>query len=81
MGRVGFGREELHVDLLEAGGGEPVAEVSLAEAEPVIAIEFARLVEMVLVEIEDDEASALAQKFRGGGDGLLRDWRRGGAPG
>ena len=71
MGRLGLGREELHLDLFEARRTEPLPEVGLAEAEPVVAVELARLVELMLVEIEDDEASAFAQEAGGGGDGLL----------
>ena len=71
VGRFVLGREELHLDLEQARRAEPVAEVGLAEAEPVVAVEFAGLVEVVLVEIEDDESTALAEELRSGGDGLL----------
>ena len=81
MGRLRLGGEQLHLDLLQARGGQPRMEIRLAEAEPVIAVELARLVEMMLVEIEDDEPAALAQKPRGGGERLPADWPCDAAPG
>lgn len=70
VGGFALGSEELYADFVETGVLEPLAEVDFAEAEPIVAVQFARLVELMLVEVENDEASARFEELGGGGNGL-----------
>lgn len=59
-------------DFGEAGGFQHRGQAAFGEAEPAICVECAGLGELVLEEIEDDDAAAGLENFEGCVDGCLR---------
>ncbi len=52
-----FAGDDADFDFLEAGVFEPMLQVALREAEPVIAVEFAGFFEIVFEQVEDHHLS------------------------
>ena len=53
MRRLFLGGDDADFDFLESGGFEPAVQIALGETEPAVAVKFARLVEIVLEQIEN----------------------------
>ena len=64
----GFG----YVCLFKACFSDPLAESIFRETEPVVAVQFTRLLELVFQQIKDDQSSARSQNFEGRSQGCLR---------
>lgn len=53
-----FTGDDGHLKVVEAGGFEPLMQLHLAEAKPVVGIKFARLLETMAEQIEHDDVAA-----------------------
>lgn len=74
-GFCGFAVGDDGFDVVEAGFFEHGGEVGLGEAEPAVGVELAGFLEVVLEEIEDDEAAAGFENAEGGVEGALGVFR------
>ena len=69
MRRLFLGGDDADFDLLETGGFEPAVQIALGKTQPAVAVKFARLVEVVLEQIENQNLPARLQNFVRGGNG------------
>ena len=68
--------DDAGLDALEAGALEEVVEIDLGKAEPDVGIHVACLLELMLEQVEDDDAAAALEDLVGGEDCLWRIGRR-----
>ena len=56
-----FAGDDRHFDMAESGGFEPLMQLHLAEAQPVIGVELARLFKTMTEQIQHDDAAPFFQ--------------------
>src|ERR1017187_10883265 len=64
MWRLLLGGDDADFDFLETGGFEPAVQIAFGKTQPAVAVKFARLVEVVLEQIEQQNLAVRFQQFR-----------------
>ena len=81
MRRLLLAGDDADFDLLEAGRFEPAMQIALGKAEPAVAVELVRLLEVVLGEVENHDLAARLEDAVGAARSPWPGPRRDAAPG
>ena len=63
MRRLFLGGDDADFDFLETGGFEPAVQIAFGKTQPAVAVKFARLVEVVLEQIENQNLAIGLENF------------------
>src|ERR1035438_895270 len=74
MRRLFLARHDADFDFLEPGFVQPAVQITFRETGPAVAVKLARLPEIVLEQIENQNLSARPEDFVGGGNRVRRNF-------